>query len=66
MQGMRQQRPNEQHPQNQEDEDSLTLKTDSSVTRQNTSASALKRHYCVTALKAAYVRNTIHFCYGSS
>lgn len=63
MKHMRQQSPDEQHPQKKEEEDSLTLtlKTDSSVT----STFALKRH-CCHRLKAAFARDPIYFCYGNS
>lgn len=59
---MRQQGPNQQHPQNEEEKDSQALKTDSSTARQNTTTFALKRGRSVTDIKAAFARDTIHFC----
>lgn len=59
---MRQQGPNKHHPQNEEEKDSWALKTDSSAARQNTSTFVLKRGRSVTDIKAAFVRDTIHFC----
>jgi len=61
---IRQQGPYEQHSQNEDEEGSLTLKTVSAVARQNASAFALQTHCCVTALKVAFVRDTVHFLMG--